>query len=161
LSKGLLAAALLLPLCAGPPASAQGPAAPPQDAEREAVRKAVETYLYAEDVDEKKPVSDAGARIFSADHARGRVNATPLSAPARKPPKGAKAVKTARSPQRIASIEVFDDAASVKVSTDFTPDERGDEANTHYQLIWLLKVAGGWKIVGILMPHVAPRPSDR
>ena len=147
-------AALLL-LCAVARAGAQAPAA---DAEREAVRRAVETYLYAEDVDEKKPVADAAARVFAVDRSRGRVKATPLSAPGRKMRKGEKIL---RSPQRVASIEILGDAASVKVSTDFTPDDPADAESTHHQLIWLLKVEGQWKIVGVLMPTPAPRPAGR
>lgn len=153
--RRLLPAVLLLTLCAGAHAAAQDAG---QDAEREAVRKAVETYLYAEDSDEKRPVSDAAARVYGVDHSRGRVTAVPLASRPRKQPKGA---KTARSPQRVASVEVLGDAASVKVSTDFTPDDPGDEARTHYQLIWLLKVKGEWRIVGVLMPAVEARPETR
>ena len=131
---------------------------PAGGAESEAVRKAVETYIYAEDVDEKRPVSDAGAKIFAVDQSRGRVAATPLSS---RPPKQPKGGRTLKSRQRIASIEVLNDAAAVKVSTDLTPDDPRDEANTHYQLIWLLRVRGEWKIVGILMPTPTLRPAGR
>jgi len=145
----------LLLLCAGGRGVAQGPAG---GAESEGVRKAVETYLYAENVDEKKPVSDAGAKVFAVDQSRGRVASKPLSSPPPKLPKGGKIL---RSPQRIASIEILNDAAAVKVSTDLTPDDPADEANTHYQLIWLLRVRGEWKIVGILMPTPTLRPAGR
>ena len=127
------------------------------DAEKEAVKRAVETYLYAEETDEKKsPLSD-DAKIYDVDSARSRIKVTPLSKPSGKKPKGA---KTLRSPQRIVSIDVVNDGASVKVATDFTPDDKTDGADDHFQFIWLLKVGDKWKVVSILMPSVPPRSNQ-
>jgi hypothetical protein len=124
------------------------------DAEKEAVKRAVETYLYAEEGDEKKSPLSEDAKIHGVDASRSRVRVTPLSKPSGKRPKGA---KTLRSPQRIVSIDVVNDGASVKVATDFTPDDKTDAADSHFQFIWLLKVGGEWKVVGILMPSTTPR----
>ena len=124
------------------------------DAEKEAVRRTVETYLYAEESGERKSPLSAEARIYGIDSARDRIKVTPLSKSAAKEPKGSKIL---RSRQKIVSIDVVNDGASVKVSTDLTPDDKADEANEHFQFIWLLKAEGEWKVVGILMPGVAKR----
>lgn len=128
------------------PASAQDAKA---DAEKDAVKRAVETYLYAEESDEKTSPLSADAKIYSVDAARGRVKVAPLTKPKGKDPKGA---KVSRSRQKIVSIDIVNDGASVKVSTDLSPDDKpGDD---HLQLIWLLKTGGAWKVVAILMPSV-------
>lgn len=118
--------------------------------EREAVRKAVETYLYAEDVEEKKRVSYDGAKIVSVDSDGRRIRETPLSASAKK----VKGAKTMRSPQKIDAIDITNDAATVKVATEFMPTDANAAPLKHFQYISLLKVSGEWKIVGILMPVV-------
>ena len=118
--------------------------------EREAVKRAVETYLYAEDVEEKKRVSYPEAKIISVDSSGRRIRATPLSTPAAKRPRGG---KTTRSPQKIVSIDVTGDGASVKVATDLASwGQTAIAPQTHFQYISLLKLDGEWKIVSILMP---------
>jgi len=133
------------------PASAQDVK---DDAEKDAVRKTVETYLYAEESDERKSPLNGDAKIYGIDSGRGRIKVTSLSRPVGKQAKG---VKTLRSRQKIVSIDIVNDGASVKVSTDLTPDDKSDGVDDHFQFIWLLKDGGEWKVVSILMPSMTPR----
>jgi len=139
----LLAAASLL--CAGITARAQDAEA---ERERESVRKAVETHLYSEDVEEKKRVTYAGAKVLSVDSDGRKIRETPVSASAGK----RRGAKTTRSPQKIVAIDVANNAAAVKVATEFMPADPADALPKHFQYVTLLKVNGEWKIVGILMP---------
>lgn len=121
------------------------------EAERDAVRRAVETYLYAEETDERKSVIHPGTKIYSVDRTGSRVTETPISTPARKPPKGAARVRVV-SRQKVVSVDLAEGGATVKVETDLSPGE--DRYPKHTQYISLLKVKGEWKIVSILMPPV-------
>ena len=151
----LIAAALLL--CMHLTAGAQEVDA---EREKEAVKRAVETYLYAEDVEEKKRVSYPEAKIISVDSNGNRIRVTSISKPAGKMPRGA---KMARSPQKIVSIDVAGDGASVKVVTEW--ESAGSPTLAlprHHQYISLLKLNGEWKIVSILMPTPAmPNPAGK
>lgn len=145
--KVFVASLLLLTLCAAARADARDEAA------REAVRRVVETYLFAEYDDEKKSPIHPEARIFSIDSTGKRIRFTTILKTKARQPKGA---KTARSPQRVVSVEVAGDAAWVKVATDFSPEGPEDAPPEHVQLVSLLKLEGEWKIVSILMPSAAP-----
>lgn len=136
----LMTALLLLPLSL--PVAAED-----VEAEKESVRRAVETYLYAEEPEEKTPVIHPRARIYSVDRSRGKLTETPISAPAKKTPKGARA---GRSRQKITDVEVSGEGALVRVETDLSPE--GAEGRKHVQYLSLLKIGGLWKIVSILMP---------
>ena len=148
--------ALLLTLLmwAAAPARGQAPAA---DAEKEDVRKVVETYLFSEEADEKRATFLEDARIVfvGADGKESRVEAVSKGG------KGRTRGKIGRATQKVISVDVLNDAASVKVETVLAPDE--PDVMKHSQYLWLLKTKTGWKIAGILMPGVAPvaRPGDR
>ena len=135
----LTAGLLCLPL----PAKAQNVST---DKDKDNVRRVVETYLYAEEPEERKRTTHGQAKIFSLDPGGGRVIETAISKPARKLP-GRVVV---RSRQKIISIDMTDGAASVKVETDFSSDTA--QSPKHAQYLSLLKVNGEWKIVSILMP---------
>ncbi len=149
--KILLAALLALGVSAQ--ARAQDAGGDDGAAEREAVRKVVETYLYAEYDDEKKSPIHPEAKIFSVDAGGKRIRFTTILKTKARQPKGA---KTSRSPQRVVSVEMVNDAAWVTVATDFTPEEPPNAPPEHIQYISLLKLEGEWKIVSILMPSVRP-----
>ena len=138
-----LLAILLLWVAA--PARGQGSSVDP---ETEAVRKVVETYLFSEETDEKRDTFVKGARIVfvGPDGKETRVEA--LS----KGGGGGARGKISRATQRVVSIDVVNDAASVKVETVLWPDTPA--ALRHPQYLWLLKTEVGWKIAGILMPSV-------
>lgn len=147
--SGKILLAALLALCV----SARGQdAGDGGAAEREAVRKAVETYLFAEYDDEKKSPLHPEAKIFGVDEAGKRIKFTTIRKSKARKIKGA---KISRSPQKVVSVEVAGNAAYVKVATDFTPEGPKDEPPEHVQFISLLKLEGEWKIVNILMPSVA------
>lgn len=148
---GKILPAVLLLLCA---AAAQAQDADGAAAEREAVKKTVETYLFAEYDDEKKSPIHPEAKIFSVDSTGKRISFTTIFKTKARKIKGA---KISRSPQKVVSVEVTGDAAYVKVATDFTPEGPKDEPPEHVQFISLLKLEGEWKIVSILMPSVGPR----
>ncbi len=142
--NSLLIMILLLPL--SPPVKAQDGEA---EAEINSVRRVVETYLYAEELEEKRRVLYPKAKIYSVNETGIKLTETLISAPAKKMPKGA---KTGRSTQRVVDIDVAGEGAVVKVETDSASGEvRGWK---HIQYISLLKVGGEWKIVSILMPPV-------
>lgn len=128
------------------------------EAERNAVRRAVETYLYAEEAEERKGVVHPGTKIYSVDQSGSRVTETPISTSARKPPKGATAGRVV-SRQKVVSIDLTHGGASVKVETDLSSDEA--QYPKHTQYISLLKVGGEWKIVSILMPPVRGRETGK
>lgn len=139
----LLTALLLLTAAA---ARGQAPAADP---EVEAVRKVVETYLYTEEAGEKKGTLLEGARIVfvGPDGKQARVESVSKR-------KGQTRGKVSRATQKVVSVDVLNDAASVKVETVLAPDTPA--ALRHSQYLWLLKTEAGWKVAGILMPRVAP-----
>jgi hypothetical protein len=134
------------------PARGQAPAA---DTEAEAVRKVVETYLFTEEVEEKKETLLEGARIVfvGPDGKETRVESISKR-------KGQTRGKVSRATQKVVSIDVLNDAASVKVETVLAPD--GPDPLKHSQYLWLLKTEAGWKIAGILMPSVRlSAPADK
>ena len=124
------------------------------EVEQDAVRRAVETYLYAEEPEERKSVIHPGTKIYSVDQSGSKVKETPISTPARKLPKGATSGRVV-SRQKVVSIDVTRGGATVKVETDLSSDEA--QYPKHTQYISLLKVSGEWKIVSILMPAVGER----
>ncbi len=144
----VLLAALLALSCAA--ARAQGPGGGGD--ESGAVKRVVETYLFAEYDDEKKSPIHPEAKIFSADSTGKRIKFTTILKTKARTVKGA---KTSRSPQRVVSVEVTGDAAWAKVATDFSPEGPKDAPPEHVQLISLLRLEGEWKIVSILMPSAA------
>jgi uncharacterized protein YdaL len=117
-----------------------------QDAEKDAVKRVVETYLFSENDDERKQTLYNEAKIFSTDTDGKKIEQKRFTS--------SKRVKGARiiSLQKVISIDVFEDAATVKVETDLSD---GDiKIPKHYQYISLLKTNGAWKIVSILMPKI-------
>ena len=123
----------------------------PGDKERDAIKVAVETYLYEEDRIKVARVVDPAAKILSVD-GEGKLRTTASSKPAGKMPKGT----TTRVPrQKIVSIDVFENGAVVKVETDRLSLDGPNADVRHAQYISLLKLNGAWKIVSILMPSVA------
>lgn len=122
----------------------------PADADRNAIKVAVETYLYEEDRIKVARVVDPGAKILSVD-GEGKLRLTATSKPAGKMPKGA----TTRVPrQKIVSIDVFENGAVVKVETDRLSLDGPNADMRHAQYISLLKLNAEWKIVSILMPSI-------
>jgi hypothetical protein len=116
-----------------------------QDAEKDAVKRVVETYLFSEEVAERKQTIYERAKIFSTNTDGSKIVETAFTKP-KKTPKGTKVV----SQQKVLSIEIFENAANVKVETDLSS---GDvKVPKHFQFISLLKAGGEWKIVSILMP---------
>ena len=113
--------------------------------EKDAVRRVVETYLYAEEGEDRKRTISPMAKILSVDPGGSKVIETPTSKSA-KNHKGARE----RSRQKIVSIDMVEGGAFVKVETDVSSDSVKVLKHLHY--LSLLKVSGEWKIVGILMP---------
>ena len=122
----------------------------PADKERDAIKTAVETYLYEEDPAKVARVVDSGAKILSVD-AKGQLSITASSKPAGKSPKGS---KTRVPRQKIVNIDVFENGAVVKVETDRLSVGGPMQDVRHAQYISLLKLNGEWKIVSILMPSI-------
>lgn len=120
--------------------------------EQEAVRRVVETYLYAEETEERKRTMFDHARVLSVAPDGRKVTETPVSksSPRRKGEK-------VRSRQKIVSIDLAGGAAVVKVETDLSFGTANTPKHLHY--LSLLKVNGEWKIVSVLMPP-AGRPSE-
>lgn len=126
------------------------------DKERDAIRQVVETYLYAENPEERKRVISPQAKVVSVDLNQARVIETPISKPATKLP--TKAIT--RSQQKIVSIDVAGGGALVKVETDLSSEASRAPKHIHY--LSLLKVSGEWKIISILMPPlVMPGAADK
>ena len=117
-----------------------------QDAEKDAVKRVVETYLFSENDAERRQMLFDEAKIFSINPADGQIYGKSFTK-AKKPPKGTVIVAL----QKVISIDVFENAASVKVETDLS--YRDIKVPKHYQFISLLKPGGAWKIVSILMPN--------
>ncbi len=128
-------------LCLSLPVKAQNVST---DKEKDNVRRVVETYLYAEEPEERKRTTHGQAKIFSLDG--GKVTETTISKPARKLPRRVVVI----SRQKIINIDMTDGAASVKVETHLSSDT--EQHPKHAQYVSLLKVNGEWKIVSILMP---------
>jgi hypothetical protein len=151
-----LSASLLLALCAVARGVQGQGAAAAEDAETQAVRKVVETYLFTEEADEKKETLLEDARIVFVGPGGKETRVEAVSAR-----KGKTGGKVERATQKVVSIDFLNDAASVKVETVLRPDEPYFMKHTQY--LWLLKTEAGWRIAGILMPRVAPvaRPGDR
>lgn len=123
----------------------------PSDKEHDAIKAAVETYLYEEDGTKVARVVDSRARIFSVD-GEGKLVTTAILKPARKAPKG---LKTRVPRQKVVHIDAFENGAVVKVETDRMSVEGPMQDVRHAQYISLLKLNGEWKIVSILMPSIA------
>jgi hypothetical protein len=122
----------------------------PSDKERDAIKAAVETYLYEEDRARVARVVDSGAKILGVD-SDGKLVMTATSKPARKMPKGG----TTRVPrQKIVNIDVFNNGAVVRVETDRLSLDGPHADLRHAQYLSLLKLNGEWKIVSILMPSI-------
>ena len=131
---------LILPLCFYVSIKAQ-------DAEKDSVKRVVETYLFSENDDERKQTLFEKTKIYATNADDSKIEETPISAKAKKV-KGARVV----SVQKIVNIDIFENAASVKVETDLSSKE--NKVPKHFQYISLLKVGGTWKIVSVLMPKI-------
>lgn len=118
----------------------------PTDAERDAIKRVVETYLFAEDSDERKQTVFSKTKILSINP-DGKVAETPISKSSRKP-KGARE----RSKQKVSMIDYTDGGAMVKIETDLSSETT--KVPKHFHYLSLLKVNGEWKIVSVLMPPV-------
>ena len=124
---------------------------PAVDADKDLIKRAVETFLYAEDRDQVARVIDPQAKIFAIKSGDSKVTITPLSAPAKKAPKGS----SSRVPrQRITKIDVSDDGAVVSVQTDRMSIDGPTSSVKHTQYISLMRFKGEWKIISILMPSI-------
>jgi Putative lumazine-binding len=124
---------------------------PASDPDKEAIKRAVETFLYAEERNQVAAVVDPQARIFSSKSGDQKVSITPIGTAARKLPKGA----ITRVPrQRITNIDVFNDGAVVSVQTDRMSVDGPGASEKHTQYISLMRLNGAWKIISILMPSV-------
>lgn len=119
--------------------------------DRDAIKTAVETYLYEEERAKVARVVDSRARILSVD-GEGKLITTATSKPAGKAPKGS---KTRVPRQRIVHIDIFENGAVVKVETDRLSVDGPMQDVRHAQYVSLLKLSGEWKIVSILMPSIA------
>jgi hypothetical protein len=117
------------------------------DAEKEAVKGVAETYLFAEETGERKGTFLGDAHIVFVDR-DGERRTVALS----KREGGERRGKTSRALQKIISVDIVNDGASVKVETVLSPE--GPSELKHYQYLWLLKTKTGWKIAGIMMPGV-------
>ena len=124
---------------------------PASDPEKDAIKRAVETFLYAEDRDQVASVVDPQAKIYTMKSGDSKVAITPIGAAARKLPKGA---KTRVPRQRITNIDVFNDGAVVSVQTDRMSVDGPGASEKHTQYISLMRLNGAWKIISILMPSV-------
>ena len=145
-----LIALMLLPLVMFAGAAAVR-AQQPSDKERDAIKTAVETYLYEEDGSKVARVVDSRAKILGVD-SEGKLITSAISKPAGKRPKGS----ITRVPrQKIVNIDVFENGAVVKVETDRLSLDGPHADVRHAQYLSLLKLNGEWKIVSILMPSVA------
>lgn len=145
MKKSVLTAAFFL-LCLSVLTNAQTVGA---NQENEAVKKVVESYLYAKEPEIRRQAFLAQAKIISLD-SRGKVTETPVS----KPYKKKAGETTGESSQKIVSIDVTAGGASVKVETKFPAEDARPAIlpQKHIQYLSLLKVGGEWKIVQILMP---------
>jgi Putative lumazine-binding len=127
------------------------------DAEREAVKRVVETYLHSEEADERKRACDAEAKIFTYDERADRLRESRLS----RNGQGARG-KVGRSRQQVVHVDVAGDAATVRVETELSPGAPDAPFAKHAQYVSLLKFKTGWKIVAVLMPPLRPRePAGR
>lgn len=140
-----LAALFLLGLSFSAAAQSSAAAA---NKENEAVKKVVEVYLFAKEPDVRRQAFYGEAKIISLD-SRGKITETPVSKPYKK-----RAGETVgESSQKIVSIDLTAGGALAKVETEFPADARPAVIpQKHVQYLSLLKVAGEWKIVQILMP---------
>lgn len=107
------------------------------------VRQTVESYINKT----SQSVLHPDAKIISVDGSGKGFSEVKINKPF-KPQKG---VITVESQQKISTIDVTTDGASVKVETEFTSDS-SVVPRKHIQYISLLKLNGEWKIVSILMP---------
>jgi hypothetical protein len=147
---------VVLAVCVTAQAQETTSARPAAPDEADVVKRVVETYLYAEEPDEKKSPLHKEAKIYSFGPGN-RMNVTPFSKPARR-----REGKSSRSPQRVVSVDVAGDSATVKVLTDFAPDDpKAGDAAKHYQYLWLMKLNGEWKIIAALMSRVTWSPASR
>lgn len=111
------------------------------------VRRVVQDYL-GDNIELKQRTISPDAKIIGIHSGSGKVQATPFSKP-RKTMKGAIEIHPT---QRIVAVDVAFSAATVKVESEFAPFSAGEKTRIHFQYLSLLKVAGEWKIVSVLMP---------
>ncbi len=79
-------------------------------------------------------------------------SATSTATPFSKPRKTIKGAVEILPTQRIVAVDVALGAATVKVESEFAAFSAGEKPRKHFQYLSLLKVAGEWKIVSVLMP---------
>ena len=120
-----------------------------ENKEKDAVKRVVETYLFSENDDERRQTLYEQAKIFSINLEKNQISEKPFTK-AKKMSQGTKIIAL----QKVVGIDVFENAASVKVETDLSYDNI--KIPKHYQFISLLKAGGEWKIVSILMPAIKP-----
>jgi hypothetical protein len=125
----------------------------PANNENDAVRQVVQDYL-GDNIEVKQRALYSDATITSVNSKGGKamVFVTPFSKKSSK--KTEKLMKDAIriSPtQKIIAVDVAQDAATVKVESEFAPFSAGEQPRKHFQYLSLLKLAGEWKIVSALM----------
>jgi len=122
----------------------------PVNNEDDAVRQVAQAYLN-DNIELKQRALDPDAKIISVHSKSGKVMATDIfkKSRERKMPKGAVVILPT---QKIVAIDVAPGAATVKVESEFPPFTEGEKSRKHFQYLSLLKLAGEWKIVSVLMP---------
>ena len=122
----------------------------PMSNENDAVRQVVQAYLN-DNIELKQKALDPDAKIISVHSGSGKVITTDIfkKPRARKMPKGATVILPT---QKIVAVDVAPGAATVKVESEFAPVSESENSRRHFQYLSLLKLAGEWKIVSVLMP---------
>jgi len=127
--------------------------ASPANNENDAVRQVVQDYL-GDNIEVKQRALYANATITSVNSKGGKVVVivTPFS---KKPSKMMRemmkdAIQIVPT-QKIVAVDVAQNAATVKVESEFAPFSAGEQPRKHFQYLSLLKLAGEWKIVSVLM----------
>jgi hypothetical protein len=124
----------------------------PANQENEAVRQVVQGYL-GDNIDVKQRALYPYAAITSVNSKGEKVLVTPFSKKrsdkmADKLMKGAIEIHPT---QKIVAVDVVQGAATVKVESECGRFSAGEQPRKHFQYLSLLKLAGEWKIVGVLM----------
>ena len=122
----------------------------PTNNENEAVRQVVQAYLN-DNIELKQKALDPDAKIISVHSGNGKIITTDIfkKPRPRKMPKGAIVILPT---QKIVAVDVAPGAATVKVESEFPPFSEGEKSRRYFQYLSLLKRAGEWKIVSVLMP---------
>ena len=121
--------------------------------ESDSVRQVVQDYL-GDNIEVKQRALFPDATITSVNSKGGKavVLVTPFS---KKPSKATRGVMRDSiqivPTQKIVAVDVAQDAATVKVESEFAPFSAGEQPRKHFQYLSLLKLAGEWKIVSVLM----------